>query len=335
MKRIFLISMILSFGLWLGCGGDDSTGPDIPTVDTIRVAAASVAPSQDSVSDTIWDRITSKSIAVTSGQLSLSAKQRPVSALAVAGQIDIKAAVYSDTLYLRLAWADAVFDVWPQVWVVDSMVGGSPLFEHLVLRSQDQLLVLFGGLPNDGFDVWHWRAHSTAIEQMPGGMIRGFAEGRVLRNGILTTDAGNLEIVIENHKFGEFNRPTFLHPDTTDFHGFILPLAIADSLDVLPTSGWSLHDTVPGYLTDQDVGEASAAARGSRWDIRSLATYASGAYTVVLSRALSTGDDASDLSMQSGQHVPVRLAISNRTEFVFDEGSADQGITKMFYLTIP
>jgi hypothetical protein len=121
-----------------------------------------------------------------------------------------------------------------------------------------------------------------------------------------------------------------------DFTGFILLESEADSLDVLPSTGWSVGYVVPGYLTDGSVAQVSPAERGSKYDIRSVASHSTVAdeYTVVLARALDTGfpDDA-DLSALST--VGVRLGITNESEFNMTQGSSKQGFTAQFELTLP
>lgn len=342
MRTIIGLLLGASLLLWAGCGGDDDGGgtEPTPTSVTVTAATAATAPSMTNVTDAVWNQATAKAISLSSG--TISPKTRPNAALAVASEISMQALVNSDTLYLRLIWSDATFDCWPGVWKVDSMAGTNPLFEHVITdyndtaAQQDQMLVLFKGLPNNVWDVWHWKVQTTAVDGVIGGTITGFAEGRRLSGTQLITDDGDLDLVRQNHGFGSFNRPTFLHQDTMLFTGFILPLDEADSLGEgeFPQNGWSLEDTIPGYLTDQSLASESAANLDSRWDVHGVWRHSSGQYTLVLKGPLHSGY-SDDLQMTTGEKVPMKIILSNSSRASFVVGSADQGITALFYLQLP
>jgi len=322
--------------IWAGCGGDDgTTEPPPPQATVVTAVTASLAPIMGNVNDTIWNRAVTKAVPVTSGTISVGAKVRSSTALVVASQVNVQAAVHGGNLYLRLMWADPTFDAWPHIWVVDSMAGPTPLFEHLVTESQDQAIVLFRGMVNHLWDVWRWQAHSTALSGQVGGVITGFAEGATYISNTFTVDDGDLALVRPNGPYmGEFNRPTCLHEDTMAFHGFILPESEADSLDQLPLSGWQVHDTVPGYITDQSLADSSAVALGSRWDIAAVALHSAGQYTVVLRRALNTGY-TDDLAMAAGTRLAMKVILTDKLDPDFAHGLTDQGITGLFYLQLP
>jgi len=321
--------------MWVGCGGDDGTTEPPPQATVVTAVTASLAPIMSNVNDTIWNRAIAKAVPVTSGEIPVGAKVRPATALVVASQVNVQATVHGGNVYLRLMWADPTFDAWPHIWVVDSMAGATPYFEHLITESQDQLFVLFRGMPSSQWDVWHWQAHSTALAGQVGGVITGFAEDATYVSNVFTTDAGNLDLVRPNGPYMEtFNRPTYLHEDTMAFHGFIMPESEADSLDQLPLSGWQVHDTVPGYITDQSLADSSAVALGSRWDIAAVARHSAGQYTVVLRRALNTGY-IDDLAMAAGTRLAMKVVLTNKLDPDFAHGLSDQGITGLFYLQLP
>ena len=336
MRTIIGLLLMSSLLVWAGCGGDDGNGTD-PVV-TETVVTAVTASSMTDVTSSVWSQATAKTIGISSG--TLAPKSRPTSAAqSVASQISMQALVNNDTLYMRLIWSDASFDCWPRVWVVDSMAGSLPEFEHVNPAGedlQDQMLIMFRGLPNSVWDVWHWKVQSTAVEGERGGTITGFAEGRRLNGTQLITDAGSLNLEKENNEYGTFNRPTFLHEDSMAFTGFILPLAEADSLSEadFPWNGWSLDDTIAGYLTDQSLASQSAANLNSRWDVRGAWRHASGQYTLVLKGPLDSGYD-DDLEMTDGMKVPMKIILTNNSRPSFATGSADQGITALFYLQLP
>ncbi len=350
MRKLTAAILMLGLVFGTGCGSDDDdngTNPPPPSVTRITAATGIVAPSLTSVTDTVWNRITPTTVAIASDRLGTS-KQRPPTAMAVAPSVAVQTVVVDETLYMRFNWTDDSFDVWPNAWMVDSLIGTSAHFEQLVIESQDQCLVLFDALPNDGWDAWLWQAHSSTVVGAVGEPMTGFAQGRTLRNSAFAIDAGTLDIVRENDSLMSFGIPSYLHNDTNAFTGFILPEAEADSVVfvlpdppsddvvVLPITGWTEGYMVPGYLTDQTVAQASVEERGSRWDISAVADYsaATDEYTLVLSRALNTGypDDANLTSLAP---VEVRFGITNESDFDLSHGSTKQGFTATFELTLP
>jgi hypothetical protein len=191
---------------------------------------------------------------------------------------------------------------------------------------------MFSGLADNGWDAWHWRVLTTAIKENSGGQLEGFAEGKTLRDGSLTTDGGNVVIALRNLPLGGgFEQPTKMHKDSSAFTGFILLLD--DSVDLRSTSGgWSIGQFIPGWRIDSTVaGSTKDATRLSRWDTRAVADWSDGAdqYTLVLCRALETGFE-DDLVMADS--AKVRVGITNNLDFAFDQGSTKQGFTPEFWV---
>jgi hypothetical protein len=333
MKIRLLFTAVLFPVLLIGCGGDDSTNP--PTVPTTTITAAQPVSSPAAVDAAVWSSIAATSVAIpTTGiKFKRSAEAEPAS---TASSVSIKAAVYSDTLYMRVQWADNTFSVWPSAWRIDSLEQGSPLFEHQITWAQDQLVLLFSGLTNSGWDVWHWQVHSTSYAVSADTLLSGFAEGKTLRNRVLTTHAGDLNLTSANGKYGEFNRPTFIPVDSGEFTGYILSSDHVVQRDVLPNSGWTQGALVSGYLTDTSAASASAVDRGSRWSVKARALYEAGHYTVLLSRAMSTSY-SDDLNFVTGDSVTMRLGISNNLDFTYSatQGDSEQGFTNAFILVLP
>jgi hypothetical protein len=334
MKRYLLFSVMLIPVLLIGCGGDDNKPVDSEP-DVTRITAAEPATSPAAVNAAVWSGITATSVAIPASGVKFkrTGSAEPAS---TASTVSVKAAVFADTLYMRVTWSDATFSAWPSAWRVHSLVGQSPLFEHLTTWSQDQLVLLFSGLTSDGWDVWHWQVHSTSLSGTRTGLISGFAEGKTLRNRSLITHTGDLEFVIENHQYGGFIKPTFLPEDYGGYSGFILPEDAVDSVEIIPDSGWTVGDTIPGYLTDTTAAYLTPQERGSRWSVNARALYETGQYTVLLSRAMTTAY-TDDLNFTSPDSVTMRIGISNNFDFTYSatQGSSEQGFTGTFILVLP
>ncbi|RKX24221.1 MAG: hypothetical protein DRP45_08685 [Candidatus Zixiibacteriota bacterium] len=332
MKKLLIVPFVLICLVWVGCGDDKGTEPDPPPV-VVTVTAAALASAPDSVNYSGWGSVTATDIAVPLSSWS----KRGVTALpATANSISVQAAVYDDKLYMRFRWADDSMNVWRAYWEVSDVSGGDPLFEthsnSLITNFEDQLLVLFSGMAGGARDAWHWRALTTATEQVGTNGTSGFAEDMTYLSPNLTSDAGDLQIAIDN-QYGTFNRPTYFHNTTSAFTGYVLPMSESDSLDIVPSGGWEIGDIVPGWVTIDSVGSMSG-DRGSRWDTRANMLYSSGEYTVVLWRPLSTGNE-DDLAMSSGEHITTKLGITNNKDFSFISGGSFQGFTADFTLILP
>ncbi|HUV31890.1 MAG TPA: hypothetical protein VMY05_12490 [Acidobacteriota bacterium] len=337
MRKIAFSALLLLLTLALACSddeGDDSNGPGPTGPPRVIAFQAASSPTLDSVADPLWDSATAKTIEVTTSALGpqLPREERQA-ALAVSDQVLVEAIRYENDLYLRLTWDDESHDVWPKRWVVDSLVSGFPDFSQGTTASEDQLLFMFAGLAEDGWDTWHWRALTTAIEEFAPNEVRGFAEGATLRGIALQADSGNLEIALPNLNDG-FNQPTYFHPDSSEFTGYILYQHIAVDPPT-PTAGWSAGQYVPGYRIDSSMATpAKAEARASRWDIRAVSRWSGGAqYQVVLSRPMTSGF-SDDLEMVGQDSVKVRVGIANDFDFRFDIGSTRQGFTSEFWLIL-
>ena len=241
MKRFTLFSLFLLPVLMFGCSGDDDNGGNGP-VGPDRVVAfhASSAPSLVNVDDALWANATATDVEVESTPLSSSIPRRSERRLATAisDHVSVKAVTYNDTLYLRFTWDDAIKDVWRDRYSVIDTAGSLVLFtQDTIASKEDQLMIMFSGLADNGWDAWHWRVLTTAIKENTGGQLEGFAEGKTLRDGSLTTDNGNLVIALRNLSLMEFGQPTKMHEDSSDFNGFILFLDESVDLDA-SSGGW-------------------------------------------------------------------------------------------------
>ena len=338
MKKYWLMAFVVVLllpviGLW-GCGGDDDDddGGDGDTTPVVTAVTATSAPA--AVTASTWSTAVAATVPI--GANLPGFKRTGSAAQAVADDVRIQAAVYGDSLYVKVTWDDETFDVWPSAWIVDSIDGGLPLWEHLTTQYEDQLMLFVSGLPNGNWDTWHWRAATTSFMGSPTGQMTGYAEGGRYVNNAVTPDASPTFLTRENHQYIGFNRPTFLHEDTTEYTGYILADQDADSLVTLPASGWTQGFLVAGYLTNVGIALLPDASRGSKYDIKVDAKYDAGAnqYQVVMRRALNTGY-TEDLVMTSGSRLTCRIGIGNEHNFTFTTGSSNQGYSDVFYIDLP
>jgi len=337
MKRFTLFGLLLLPVLMFGCSGDDDDNGGNGPVGPPRVVAfhASSALTLTDVDDVLWGSATATDVEVESTPLApgIPGRSERRLATAISDQVSVKAVTYNDTLYLRITWSDATFDVWrDRYMVIDTALGLLRFTQDTIVSKEDQLMVMFSGLADNGWDSWHWRVLTTAIKENSGGQLEGFAEGKTLRDGSLTTDGGNVVIALRNQPIAQgFVQPSKMHEDSSEFNGFILFLD--ESVDLDATSGgWSVGQFIPGWRIDSTVaGSTKDATRLSRWDTRAVADWSDGAdqYVLVLCRPLDTGFQ-DDLVMADS--AKVRVGITNNLDFVFDQGSTKQGFTPEFWI---
>jgi hypothetical protein len=331
MKKLLLSMLALSLMLWLGCGGDDEpTGPDGPTIVTVTAATGSTAPARLSVEDTVWNRITPTTVAVTADRFVSAGKRRPVSAQAVAGSVEVQALVVSEVLFLRLAWEDDTWDRWPgRFAVVGFQYQGADTLANFLQDAlsfrEDQAMVLFQSAGDAIWDVWNWRLATTGAGYL--------AEGYTLSGTSLLRDAGDAEVAVSNLGFG--GQPAYMHlegPANEDYR--LIEGSVATMDHTLP---WSLGQFVSGWIIDDSLYlPHNASARSSRFDIGAYSRHSSppGEYVVVLQRALNTGD-AADLNMTDYTTLDVRIGITNNADFTMSAGDSRQGFSSTFKLKLP
>ena len=183
----------------------------------------------------------------------------------------------------------------------------------------------FYGAPGDNADAWDWKANRTGLAKLADDMH-------------LTTEAVTFDPIVSltgdslyylNYTIdlqpdpdveSYIVSPKKMSPDSTAFTGPALLESQAPggifvlfnpSLDWvtfplnLPPSGKYL----PGYYIWDETGHD-----GSRWDVRAQSTYASGTWTVVLRRALTTAD-AEDVSFDfsTKDSISISIAVANNS----------------------
>ncbi|MBU0983579.1 MAG: hypothetical protein KKA42_06890 [candidate division Zixibacteria bacterium] len=332
MKSLVLLFLGLCLAFVAGCGGDDDGGvTPVPSKPVVTAVAAASHPSLTSPDGAVWTGITPVAVEVTA--TSFVGKQVVRSTAATADSLMVQAAVYNDSLYVRIVWEDATHDVFPDRWALTEfqILGDDTLAIFLrdtIASKEDQVLLMFENTADTSWDVWCWRSVTTD------GVWR--AEGATFAEGELTLDAGSNFAVMENYFAGT---PVYIHEDSSEFTGYLLhyPEDTRDfNILVRSIRTWEVGDLIPGWYMDTlwSLGPTTATARGSLLDTRAVSSYSGGMYTLVLCRALNTGF-ADDLVLTSGATINMRLALTNNLDFRFDAGSSNQGFTEAFDLKIP
>jgi hypothetical protein len=303
MRKLVGFFLLIALSLWMGCGDDDGTDPTPVPVPRVVVAQPGVAPSLDNADDGVWSSVIAKGIAVSATNVPKVAVGK---AAAVPDSVYVKAIVHNDSLYVRLVWDDASHDIWRDRYEVDTIEIGFVRFFHdccedNAINREDQLFIMFAGLPDNAYDTWNWRSLTTAVGRL--------AEGMTYQNGSLEPDSTDLGTApaIRHTPMQGTSQPQYMRNDSSEFDGYVLyteynPPYELVSLDA-GSEGWEKGQIIPGWLIDTSVFNRSSIIRGSRWDIRSASKYDSSAteYTVMLCRPLDTGfsDDLNMLALDS------------------------------------
>jgi len=331
MKKTLTVFLALFLTCWFGCSKDNPTEPPAPTIITVTAATGTVAPARLSVEDSVWNRITSRSIAITATRYS-AGKEHPTASLAVADSVRVQAVVVHDTLYLRLSWADATLDCWPGRFAVSDIQYPSDPPDTLAVftqdalsASEDQAMIFLQAAGNLTWDVWNWRLLTTGA-----GLL---AEDFSLNGTTLTQDAGTVSVATSN--LGGAGQPALMQPEGPDNQDY--RLYEREAIPVDAGLNWAIGDRVAGWVIDDSLYlPQNAATRGSRWDVGAVSGYAGSPYrqTVVLNRALAS-DDTADLDMSALTTVRTRVGITDNSDFSMTLGSTRQGFTDVFELVLP
>ena len=154
--------------------------------------------------------------------------------------------------------------------------------------------------------------------------------------GVLTSDAGTAVVATHNPGIGGSPQPTYVHLDTSEFNGAILPL---DSLlqDYSQTTGWTVGQKVPGWIINRhikDTGSVAQTQRASRFDIRAASAYNTGTqmYSVVLASSLNTGQ-TDDIDLSTKTSITAKIGIFD-DQIDFLTGGTSRGFTGNFTLKL-
>ena len=323
MKKIISLLLVLGVLTLAGCGDDDGTNPPPPSTTRVVATHPASAPSLTNVDDAVWSGISATSISVAAGS------PKPVAAKpsAIPSTISVQAAVYGDSLFLRMVWSDATHNVWREKYTVGD---SPPYFNHdccdeNAVNREDQLFIMFSGLADGVWDVWNWRSLTTAAGYL--------AEGMTYSNDLLESDT----VSNEGLKPASRNEPPIgsqpykMHENGNAFEGNLLYWEDAVDLDLVGYD-WTTGQTIPGWIIDTTIFSRALSIRMSRWAIRAATDWdtTSNQYTVMLSRPLNT-TYSDDLNMAALDSVKVKIGVLDN-QISINLGSGSRGFTNEFWL---
>jgi hypothetical protein len=209
-------------------------------------------------------------------------------------EVDVRAFYTDADLYLRLSWPDPTRDTAIREWLFDGQAwhnaggfedgfgllwdagGRFPRFTCSHACHIDDFGVAGDNfhahnkmkLPREGLwlDLWNWKAQRTGRQ--------GFADDRFL-------DAAGMHGDVPGELFRENSRAAAQPSDIEPFAEGDIPIYDADGQPV-DKEFRPAGSRAPGYLTERPAG--------SRGDIVARTQWRGGRWTVVLRRALATGD---------------------------------------------
>ncbi|MBD3332186.1 hypothetical protein GF356_05005 [candidate division GN15 bacterium] len=324
-RRVHHLAIFAMFSI-LACsssddGGDGPTGPG-EAQQEIQAYVTTSSPATDNVDDPLWDSVAVDTVPLRrSGAIIASIAALPQ-------EFELQAIRTSDKLFLRCRWADPQINVKISPWRVITGDGTATLIrdESEFDFGEDQLLVMFDGAPDGGWDAWRWMAYRTGTV--------GLAEGLTYRDGSFIKDGGGSHVYHDNPL--NSGRPLYLSEEGADFTGDTLYLSEATTdWSGHTTSGWSLGQTIPGYVIDSSTARQMKSDPESRWDIQAAWDYSNGHHTVVLSRELNTGFFAAqDLDMAGLDSVSVRIGMLDDLPDLIPNNSSQQAFTKELILKL-
>ena len=323
MKKLIPIAVILSLAIWSGCGGDDPapTGSDGPAVVRVVANTSVGAPTLSSVDETVWSNVTEYAIDVSTSN---SPKLPAPASSAASDSVHVKAIVSGGDLYLRIEFDDNDLNLLKDFYRTRD---SSTNFERITSSQEDQVFVMFSGLPNGDLDVWNWRSLTTGTG--------GVAEGRTLTTDTLVDDNGSQRVAFPNSSPLDSLRPVWVHTTGASYTGEILYKDDRDSISKHLNEYTIPGLVVPGWYVDSAVGtrvKQSAFAQ-SRWDIFTVDSFdnVNNEITVVLKRKLNT-TYSEDLVLADS--VQVRIGLLDNEVDIFQDNISRRGFTDLFWLIL-
>ena len=321
MKKLIPIAVILSLAVWSGCSDDPAPTEPPPPPPPVRVVANTAvgAPTLSSVDEAIWANVTEFTLDISTQN---SPKLPAPASSAVSDSVRVKAIVSGGELYLRVEYDDNDLNLLKFPYVLQE--GGFLNFVSDPTSFEDQLYIMFSGLPNSAYDVWNWRSLETAPA--------GLAEGKTLFNDtVLVTDGGAQVVALPNPVFNAW--PKWAHKDSSAFTGEILYVEDTSGFDrYAGDPGWALGDIIPGYYIDTNVRSNVQITPQSRWDIFTVSDFdaTNNKITVVLKRKLNT-TYSEDLVMADSVQFRIGL-FDNQSDF--NLSGSRRGFTDLFWLIL-
>lgn len=326
-KSILSLSTVSSAVLFcvIGCSSDDGpVQPKPKPAPRVVVTAGTAAPSLTSVNDPLWNGAAETSLDIST---LIAPKRMARGGTSLSDSIFVKGIRYNDSLYLRLRWSDATHNVLKDPFSVVTAGPPANWTHDAVSFKEDHLLVMFSGLSGGDWDTWHWRSLTTAYAFV--------AEGQSFDGTTLTADLNNssFQAAFENAGFLGTQQPSFVHKDTSQFSGtlfyYVDRLGISNASN---SSGWTVGQQIPGWMIDTTLYKRPITERLSRWDIRAAFDYSASQYTVVMCRAMNTGN-TDDVNLVPLDSVQFRIGLLDNSDDLSTGGSR-RGFTGTFWMIL-
>lgn len=231
--------------------------------------------------------------------------------------VDMRAFYTRKELFLRLSWPDSTRDEGIMEWRFDGekwvnsggmedgfgllwdVAGHFPRFTCAVACHLHDFGVSRGGFrasnkmklakKEEWLDFWNWKAQRTSRY--------GFADDRYL-------DSEGMHGNVSGELFVENSRTRLEKGDLPPFAEGDAPIYDAEGLPVVKKFR-PAGSTAPGYLTERPTG--------GRADVAAFTTWANGRWTVILRRALETGDHRDATFMPGGKALFFGLSVMDHT----------------------
>ena len=323
MKKLIPIAVILSFAVCSGCSSDDPapTEPPPPPPPVRVVANTTVsAPTLSSVDEAVWDNVTEFVLDISTQN---SPKLPAPASSAVSDSVNVKAIVSGGELFLRVEFDDDDLNILREFHqTVDIDLN----FSRITVSHEDQVFVMFSGLPNGDLDVWNWRSLTTGTA----GLAEGFTF--VLSNDTLVVDAGAQQVAFSNAHPIDSTRPVWVDTTSPNYTGDFIYIENRDSIQKYLTFFREPGIVVPGYYIDTNVRSNVQITPQSRWDIFTVSAFdaVNEKITVVLKRILNTGWPEDFVMVDS---VEFRIGLFDDQDR-FDLGGSRRGYTDLFWLIL-
>ena len=320
MKKLIPIAVILSFAVWSGCSDDPTPTEPPPPPPPVRVVADTTvgAPTLSSVDETIWDNVTEFTLDISTQN---SPKLPAPASSAVSDSVNVKAIVSGGELFLRVEFDDDDLNILREFHqTVDIDLN----FSRSTVSHEDQVFVMFSGLPNGDLDVWNWRSLTTGTARL--------AEGFTLSNGTLVVDSGSQQVAFTNAHPIENQKPVWVDTLSPNYTGDFIYIENRDSIQKYLTFFREPGIVVPGYYIDTNVRSNVQITPQSRWDIFTVSAFdaVNEKITVVLKRKLNTGWPEDFVMVDS---VEFRIGLFDDQDR-FDLGGSRRGYTDLFWLIL-
>jgi hypothetical protein len=313
----FLVAIMLVLLLGNTAGAAESA--DDTGVMTITAQRVKTAPS--GLDDPVWGTIPASMVQVA-GRLELADIQEFVSTRVIFTQ---------DEIFFLISWDDPTQSTVKQSWHFDG-----EHWSHLP-GDEDRLALLFeigriqqfatkscavvchspADLPREQWklatktqaekgDLWHWKAARSAHYGYADDgwlTVAGNPSGSYRETG-RRNDAGEGGDVHNEEPGGMLPRYMFKNPPPAGEHGILL---FEEAVPIDPSFAFKAGDVIPYRLP--------VLPKGSRFDVKAESRHADGRWTVMLRRALQTGN-ADDVAFDTRKRYSFAMA-------VFDDSGAD------------